>query len=96
MKPQTKESFEEYLARVRGMHVHLYNGRLKPKDLGSKCPACGNEKSFVLKKEKYIHAVPPYIYDGTWWCYRCMYCGIRLTSGESDTISIATLKLARK
>jgi uncharacterized protein with PIN domain len=86
MKQQTKESFEKFLAKVK----KEADGIVLPKSLNN-CPFCDNG-IVLLKIENITHAVPPYIWEGKWYVYRCEACGEGFTSGKSDTLSIASLK----
>jgi uncharacterized protein with PIN domain len=90
MKPKTKESFEQFLATVKKQA----EGITLPQSFNS-CPFCDNA-IVLLKIENMTHAVPPYIWEGQWYVYRCESCGEGFTTSKSDTLSLATLKLKIK
>jgi DNA-directed RNA polymerase subunit RPC12/RpoP len=100
MKP-SKDPFEKYLKRVKKESFEKYLERLR-KEVGDQtepteildCPFCGGIP--VLKKETLTHIVPPHIWEGVFWVYQCSQCSKRFTTTQSDTISIATLKVSHK
>jgi uncharacterized protein with PIN domain len=92
---QNKKSFEAYLKKVRKDWESQYNKASRPRDFKD-CPFCGSVIGLNLLKESITHIVPPYLFEGIFWVYRCDNCSERFTTCESDTISISTIKLKVK
>lgn len=68
----------------------------KPKELKiKKCPF-GCDVDIQLVKESQDFAVKGQVLVGERWVYKCPSCKKGFTTTESDTISMATLKVKKK
>lgn len=68
----------------------------KPKELKfKKCPF-GCDTDIELIKESQTFATKGGVYVGERWLYKCPSCNQGFTTTDSDTISMATLKLKKK
>ena len=85
----TPGKFEGYVKKVKKEAVGMSVKNL-PKRYED-CPFCGKGKP-ELTIEKLSHAVPPKLYEGEFYVYKCNKCKERFTTTESDTLSIASLK----
>ena len=91
---QTPTTFKNFLKRCENEWKTKYHSAKKPTKIYDCINGC--DVKIILKKEKFTHAVPPYIFKGIFWVYECPKCKGRFTSSESDTISMATLKPSKK
>lgn len=91
MHKQTKESFEKFLEECRQEAKPLQDGEsiLLPGIID--CPWC--KGSSYLEDEQYGHVIGKDAWRGTKYYYHCDNCKENYTTTESDTISLASLKL---
>lgn len=85
---QTKESFEKYLEDCRKANTW---GKRPPEE-EINCPFCETGKA-RLHELPLEHWVVPHVWKGTIWGYDCLLCGESFTTTESDTVTLASLKL---
>ena len=89
---QTKESFEAYLERCR--EENKWGDRPPVETIA--CPNCTGRvvaPGMKLVSEPWEWPVGVHVFAGTLWKYHCNYCGKSYSTPESDSVSLASLKL---
>ncbi len=85
---QTKESFEKFLERCSEANKHGDRPPVEEVD----CPNCPGQRA-TLHSISHEHWIIPYHWVGTHWYYECDVCKEAWTTGESDGVTLASLKL---